>query len=297
MTVELLMLAGIVHLLLTAMVYWLCRRRMTRLQAATEAGLVFVLPFFGALIVGITRFCGWKRRFQAQIDPHKLMMDNDVFTNLISYDENVIPLRDTFLVDDVKTKRRVFLDAVKQNVLQNPKVLKMATHDTDREIAYYAVSMLSNRIEALENKMTQAQERLAVVPDDIEALKQYHTLMKEYVAQDFVDPLTKRQKRRQYLELLYKLQRLLPDEEEYQRECISQQIALEDYAEAERGCQRYLADFPEDEAGYVMFIRLYHAMGDVEKLQCKLNELKASPIRLSGEALQMIRYWGGQAHA
>lgn len=297
MTTELLLLAGVVHLLLTAAVYLLCRRRMTALQAMTEAGLVFVLPVFGLVIVGVTRLCSRLNFLQAEIDPHKLMNKNDVFTNLISYDENVIPLRDTFLVDDTKTKRRVFLDAVKQNVLQNPKVLRLATHDTDREIAYYAVSMLSNKIEALESEMTEVQERLNNLPDNLRWLNRYHELLGEYVEQDFVDPLTRRQKRLEYLEVLKKLKRLDHENCVYWRGSIEQQIALEDYVEAEKACQQYLAKFPEQEEGYVMFIHLYHAMGDAAKLQEKLNELKASPIRLSGEALQIIRYWGGRAHA
>lgn len=297
MTTELLIIAGVVHLLITAAVYLIWRRRMTALQAMTEAGLVFVLPVFGVLIVGITRLCKGGRTIRSSIDPHKLRNANDVFTNLISYDENVIPLRDTFLVEDTKTKRQMFLDAVKQNVLQNPKVLKLATHDADREIAYYAVSMLSNRIEALEAELTEAQDRLEAMPDNLYWLNRYHELLQEYVGQDFVDPLTRKQKRRQYLEVLRRLQKLDQANCIYWQESIQQQIALGDYGEAEAACEQYLNRFPEQEEGYIMYIRLYHAMGDAAKLQTKLNELKASPIRLSGQALQMIRYWGGQAHA
>ncbi|MBQ5586680.1 MAG: hypothetical protein IIU71_09925, partial [Selenomonadaceae bacterium] len=130
MSEELLLICIGCHLLLTGAVYLAVAMKADRRQALAEAGIVLLLPGAGFLAVGITRLLYSLRFMQNRIDPHKLMNRNNVFTNLISYDENVIPLHDTFLVEDVQIKRKVFLDAVKQNVLDNPKVLRMATYDT-----------------------------------------------------------------------------------------------------------------------------------------------------------------------
>lgn len=292
MSDELLLMCIGIHLLLTGAVYLAVSLKADRLQALTEAGIVFLLPGAGFLVVCITRLLYSLRFMQSRIDPHKLMNSNNVFTNLISYDENVIPLHDTFLVDDVQVKRKVFLDAVKQNVLDNPKVLRMATYDADREIAYYAVSMISGHIEELEGKLAELEAvlRQEAAPEKV---REYAGLLADYLSQDFVDALTKREKGRIYVEVLARLLQEEPDNDGYMQAKINQEILLEDYGEAERDCHAFQQRFPDREEPYLLYMKLYHAMRRPELLQDKLAELKGSRARLSPEALRILRYWGG----
>ena len=292
MSDELLLMCIGIHLLLTGAVYLAVSLKADRLQALTEAGIVFLLPGAGFLVVCITRLLYSLRFMQSRIDPHKLMNSNNVFTNLISYDENVIPLHDTFLVDDVQVKRKVFLDAVKQNVLDNPKVLRMATYDADREIAYYAVSMISGHIEELEGKLAELEAvlRQEAAPEKV---REYVGLLADYLSQDFVDALTKREKGRIYVEVLARLLQEEPDNDGYMQAKINQEILLEDYGEAERDCHAFQQRFPDREEPYLLYMKLYHAMRRPELLQDKLAELKGSRARLSPEARRILRYWGG----
>ena len=281
------------QLLLTAAVYLAVRRRGGRLQAATEAGIVLLMPGAGFLAVCAARILRSMDFMQSRINPHKLMNKNDVFTNLISYDENVIPLHDTFLVDDVQMKRKVFLDAVKQNVLDNPKVLRMATYDTDREIAYYAVSMISGHIEELESGMAELEKELEQSGEDMELVRRYAELLADYLQQDYVDAMTKREKRQAYIGLMGRLLQEEPDNIAYWQAKISQEIVQECYEEAEEDCHSFQQAFPDREEPYLLCVRLYFAMGEPELLKEKLSELKSSRARLSPEALRILRYWGG----
>lgn len=292
MSDKLLMICIGCHLLLTGAVYLAVAIKADRRQAFAEAGIVLLLPGAGFLAVAVTRLLYSLRFMQNRIDPHKLMNRNNVFTNLISYDENVIPLHDTFLVDDVQVKRKVFLDAVKQNVLDNPKVLRMATYDTDREIAYYAVSMISGHIEELEGQLAEleAELRQDAAPEKV---REYAGLLADYLSQDFVDALTKREKGRIYVEVLARLLQEEPENDEYMQAKINQEILLEAYSEAEEDCQTFQERFPDREEPYLLYMKLYHAMRRPELLEQKLAELKGSRARLSPEALGILRYWGG----
>ena len=292
MSEELLLICIGCHLLLTGAVYLAVAMKADGRQALTEAGIVFLLPGAGFLAVAVTRLLYSLRFMQNRIDPHKLMNRNNVFTNLISYDENVIPLHDTFLVDDVQVKRKVFLDAVKQNVLDNPKVLRMATYDTDREIAYYAVSMISGHIEELEGQLAELE---SVLQQDAapEKVREYAGLLADYLSQDFVDALTKKEKGRIYVEVLARLLQEEPENDEYMQAKINQEILLEDYGEAERDCHSFQQAFPDREEPYILYMKLYHAMRQPELMEKKLAELKGSRARLSPEALRILRYWGG----
>ena len=46
-----------------------------------------------------------------------------------------------------------------------------------------------------------------------------------------------------------------------------------------------------------MYIELYQAQKRPEELQKKIRELKACPIDLSKQALQVIRFWDKEAAA
>lgn len=293
----------LLHLFVSVIYYIIIRRFTVKLQAVTETVIVFCIPVFGLIIMAVGK--GIYRLVYRGKKPaaHKLSNENMIFTNMRDYDENVIPLNDTFLVDDVKRKRRVFLDAVKQNVLENPKVLRMATHDSDREIAYYAVSMLSSRLESLDSEMSELENKLQqpVNKHNLPMLRLYAQQLSEYVRQEFVDQLTRRDKRSVYLELLNRL--MLEDKEispelkkHYFLEKIDQEMELQMYAEAENTCTLFQKEFSLDEDAYLSFIKLYHAMRNPEKMYAKIIELKACPIRLSVEALRVIRYWGGRQH-
>lgn len=281
------------HLLSTAAVYLAVRRRGGSLQAATEAGIVLLMPMAGLLMVATARILQRMDFMQSRINPHKLMNKNDVFTNLISYDENVIPLHDTFLVDDVQVKRKVFLDAVKQNVLDNPKVLRMATYDTDREIVYYAVSMISGHIEELESGMAELEKELEQSGDDMELVRRYAELLGDYLQQDYVDAMTKKEKRQVYIGIMGRLLQEEPDNVAYWQAKISQEILQGYYEEAEKDCHSFQQAFPDREEPYLLCVKLYFAMGKPEMLKGKLAELKSSRARLSPEALRILRYWGG----
>lgn len=284
------------HLVMVLAAYLFVRRQGDPVQGATEALVVLLMPVAGFVLVVGTRLIKSFKPFQCNIDPHKLMNTNDVFTNMISYDENVIPLHDTYLVDDVKAKRKVFLDAVKQNVLQNPSVLKMATYDQDREIAYYAVSMISGHIEELESKISQLEGELLQNRDDMELRREYAALLKDYLAQEFVDKITKRNRTEQYVALLESLLQKKPDDMEYLQEKIDKEIVLGNYAKAQEACENFQHFFPEREEPYLAYIKLYFYMRQPAQMQEKLAELKSIPGELSLKALKTVRYWGGTSH-
>ena len=284
------------HLIMVLAAYLYARRQGDAIQGATEALIVFLMPVAGFVLVVGARIIKGIKPFQCHIDPHKLMNKNNVFTNMISYDENVIPLHDTYLVDYVSAKRKVFLDAVKQNVLENPRVLKMATYDQDREIAYYAVSMISGHIEELENKISKVEGELLQDKDNMELQREYAYLLKDYLEQEFVDNITKKNRTEQYVALLDSLLQVYPDEVEFLQEKIRKEIILENYTQAQEACESFQQAYPEREEPYLEYIKLYFHMRQPAKMEEKLNELKAIPGELSLHALELVRYWGGISH-
>lgn len=305
------------HLAASLVYFFVAAHSRGKIAAFCETVLALAIPVFGLLVLLVYRMACRIGGLDQHRPPKEEEEEVDVFTGNLDYDGNIVPLNDTFLMDDAKKKREFFTTAIKQNVVTNRGILRMAMGDSDRETAYYAVSLMTTKLEELENKLFAAEGELRqqavdhkgvnLRKDDGEAapakgswdkfrqqsvLEEYATALKEYLSYgDFIDSVTYRQKRRDYRETLGKLVHLLPERREYYAEEIRQLIALGEYEAAEEACQRFLQRFPQEERAYLAFVHLYEARRQPEKLRQKLAELKSCPIELSTEAMRVIRFW------
>ena len=269
-------------------------RKRDRIQATVEAVVVLALPGLGLLLALGCRILCAKFHLEKRQLPMERPEEEPLFLESMAYDGNIVPLNDTFLMEDAKKKRELFTTAIKQDALKDQETLRMALNDDDRETAYYAVSLLTTQMEQLESQLFEAEGKLQQEQESehLEDLEEYAGLLREYLSHEkFIDHVTFQQKKGVYLGILDRLVSLLPERKEYYMEEFQELIAGKDFATASEVCKAFQEHFPEDEDSYLMYIRLYQAMRDPGKLQAKIAELKACPIRLSVEAMRVIRYW------
>ena len=128
------MIFFIIHAIVTLLWFLVASRFRTRQQAMVESILVLLLPVFGLLMM-----LSWRlvcRMFHYDLHhPEPFEDDDDDFTlNTTDYQADIVPLSDTYLLGDARMKRRLFTNAIKQEVVENPEILREAVHDEDREI-------------------------------------------------------------------------------------------------------------------------------------------------------------------
>ena len=281
------------HILLTAGYFLINIRRKPRVHIVTETIIVLAIPLFGLLFMLGYRFCCYLLHLTKENQIENEREENVCFRG-IHLDEDIIPLNDAFLVDDVKKKRNYFTDAIRQAVVDNESILQMAVHDRDREIAYYAVSMLTTKMEKLENELFSKKSMIVKWEGEgsIQLLEEYTQMLKTYLThKKFIDHVTFRKKQGDYIGLLDYLRNVCPDKLEYYTEEIEQLLSTENYTEAELICAELKEHFPQKEESHMMYIKLYQSWRKPRQLQQKIRELKACPIELSQEALRTIRYW------
>ena len=286
-----------IHLLVTGVFFAVNRRKKKPVQNAAETGIVLLVPVFGILaLIGAKTLLALRMQGPADVGD-KLQNKEAVFTDLMRIDENVVPLNDSVLVDDPEVKRRLFTETIKRDVLQNPLVLAQAIHDEDREIAHYAITMITAQLDTLEEHLYTLERRVKEEPDEIEPLEEYADALGEYTAQRFIDRLSRLQKAAEHAAVLALLIERTPDRAERYEEKVREEIRLARYEAAEETCRAFLARFPQNERPYLLYIELYQAMHRPALMQEKIAELKACPIRLSINALNVIRFWDeGIAH-
>lgn len=285
------------HLLLTIIFFAVNFRRCSWLQVVSETMVVLCVPFFGLLIMLMFKLLCRLFHLEKGTCPEQ-EEEGESFFRGTELDCDIIPLNDAFLVDDVYQKRRFFTETIKQSVVENQSILQMAMHDRDREIAYYAVSMLTARMEKLENELFVREDSIlsGEIPENNTMLEEYTELLREYLSQKkFVDPVTWRKKQDVYIGLLDRLLSLHPEDISYYIEEIHQLLDIGNYRTAEQICSILKERFPDREEPFLMFIELYQAERRPKALQQEIQALKACPVDLSRQALRVIRYWDKEA--
>ena len=291
------MMLLIVHIVITALWFLLASRFRTRQQACVESVIVLLLP-----VAGLMMLLAWRlvcRVFHYDVHhPEPFEEDDDDFSlSTMDYQADIVPLSDTYLLGDAHMKRRLFTNAIKQEVVENPEILREAVHDEVREITYYAVSMMTARMGKVANDIDVVEQALAEGREEDRAanLARYADLLEDYLKNGYGDADGRAKKERQLIDTLAELVRLEPDDDDARKQQVRTLIRAKAFDEARAACAAYAAARPETEGPVYLRLMLAAAERDDAGVRTAVKELRALPVRLSPEALTAIRYWGGEA--
>lgn len=291
------MMLLIVHIVITALWFLLASRFRTRQQACVESVIVLLLP-----VAGLLMLLAWRlvcRVFHYDVHhPEPFEEDDDDFSlSTMDYQADIVPLSDTYLLGDAHMKRRLFTNAIKQEVVENPEILREAVHDEDREITYYAVSMMTARMGKVADDIDVVEQALAEGREEDRAanLARYADLLEDYLKNGYGDADGRAKKERQLIDTLAELVRLEPDDDDARKQQVRTLIRAKAFDEARAACAAYAAARPETEGPVYLRLMLATAERDDAGVRTAVKELRALPVRLSPEALTAIRYWGGEA--
>ena len=277
------------HLLLTAAYALAAVQRLPRLQAAAETLLVLLLPFFGFVILAV-----WHITCHLLHTGALPLYEEGRQRAMISLEPlaYVVPLQDTYLLGDARLRRRLFTDAIKQEVVNNEAVLRQAVHDEDREIAYYAVSLMTARAEKLAAELYALEQQLRTAgADDEPLLRRYAATLEAFLASGSGDEVSRREKRGALLSALAALAKAHPESTLYFEQALRQLLASGAYGQAEAVLRDYARQHPGEEGPYLCELRLALARRQPERMAAVVQALKTLPCRLSADALAAIRYW------
>ena len=265
------------------------------ISALSKALVALAIPVAGLVLLLLYELIGQVLGLMRRTGPDEEDEDLSLSIDDPAYSGDIVPLRDTFLLDDAKLKRKFFTDAIKQNVVERQSILNEAVHDSDREIAYYAVSLMTAHMEQLNEEIYTLEEQIKRGADDDALLDEYVKKVREFLLRQYGDEVTREQQRTRYMEMLRILAERHPDHPAYQAEEIRGLIRNGQLEAAETACAAFRAQHPTQELPLLLMLSLFQAAHDIERLQETVQALKQLPTRLSNEAMQAIRYWDGGA--
>lgn len=270
-------------------------KRRGAISAVAKGVFSLAMPILGLLILVLYEGIGNALALMGRTGPKEEDVDLSMSLGEHDYSGDIVPLRDAFLMDDAKEKRRFFTDAIKQDVVDSQAILQEAVHDSDREIAYYAVSMMAAHMEQLGAEIYELEEDIRRGIDDDETLEEYVGKVREFLVRQYGDAATRAQQRTRYLETLRALAERHPEHPAYYAEEIRELIRSGAFEAAAKACAAFRAKHPTSETPLLLLLQLDQAAHDRAHMQETIEALKKLPTRLSNEAMQAIRYWGGGA--
>lgn len=291
------MAALFVWQIIIALVYFLLRTRVAgRQEAAVESVLVLLLPGVGIVSLLVWLLVSRLAHFHA-VEPGDLREERVLPSfGQMAYQADVVPLHDIHLMTNAQLKRRLFTTAIKQEIVDNPAILRETINDKDREITYYAVSLLTARNEKLSAELYEIEQSLPGKEGEEEQalLERYAEKLQDFLRTGSRDEKDRGAKQKELLRVLERLAEKLPDRTMYQEMAIRLAIEMGEYDRAEEDIRRARAQNPDAETPAGLALVLAVARHDAAGIRQAVEEIKALPVRLSPVALNAIRFWGGE---
>lgn len=227
--------------------------------------------------------------------------DEDIPLELLAIQEkvnkekelNIVPIEDALVVSDYATRRKMMIDVLKEDTLQYMDVIKTAVLNEDTETSHYAVSAVVEIKRKLAIRLQELSVKFEQNNRDAHLARSYAKVLKEYMRSGFLDNQTVKKYKYMYIQVLHQLILNKDNDEKVWQEKLKTEIELKEYAAAEATCLQYLEKYPHSENPYICLLKLYYTTKSTIKMQSILEELKRSTIKLSNQALTIVRYWSG----
>lgn len=209
----------------------------------------------------------------------------------VNVERNVIPIEDALILNENKVKRRVLLNLLKEESIQNMEALKFALENDDSETSHYAATAIMEIKRKLLQSMQELEAHLNENPNDIQILSSYREVIKQYINSGFLDEKTHRKNKYLYSSVLEKMIEIEPNEANYFIEKITSDLSLAEYQKARDFCDLFLSLHPFCEEAYFLDMQINYSIRDLHAFSNSIDRLRNSNVRLSPNGLSRLRFW------
>lgn len=206
---------------------------------------------------------------------------------------NSVPLEEALLLNDNSKKRKLLMDALRDELLQNPGILKAALTNEDTETSHYAASAVMEMKRKFFISLQEFEVQYEQNKHDSNVLIPYAEVLEKYLSSGFFDERTYQKYQVTYSTVLENLLENHQHEEKYFQQKVNCELVVQNFDKARQYCEKFLICHPQSEIPYLMAMKLFYNLRSFAELHQVLDKLKSSSVRLSNEALQMVRFWSG----
>ena len=207
-------------------------------------------------------------------------------------ERNMIPLEEAIAITEKQDLRNLMMNVVSTDIKRSLASITLALNSEDTETSHYAASVLQD---ALNEFRTVVDREYKSILDDAPDKYARCTKLIDYMDQVLSQKVFIDMEQRNYVGTMETVGEILymgePDSITVgQFEAIALRLlGIGDYEKCEKWCERIRMHCPSTLAAYTCQLKLYFAMRRRDDFFRCIDELKASPVVIDKETLELIR--------
>jgi hypothetical protein len=257
--------------------------------------VIALCPVVGIIFIGLS-YLWYKVFMSAPVDLEDVIFgkDHPKFETKAEEDKerNMIPLEEAIAITEKQDLRTLMMSVVSSDIKNSLASITLALNSEDTETAHYAASVLQDALN--EFRTTVDKEYKAILEDHPDKFEKCRNLI-DYMDQVLSQKVFIEMEQRNYVSILESVGEILymgePDSiSSNQFETISLRLlGIEDYENCEKWCERSRIHCPSALSSYTCQLKLFFSQGRRDDFFRVIEELKASPIVIDKETLELIR--------
>ncbi|WP_313800175.1 hypothetical protein [Cytobacillus sp.] len=287
------MLSALLVYYLIAVIYMIIEYRKSKRNITVKSMIVFFCPFVGFFIL---YFMFHKLKNEEQAIPDGLIKKEQeqsvILQNVdVEKETSIVPMKDALLLNDNQTKRKMLMDLLKNETFNRIEILQTALKNDDTETSHYAATAIQDIKGKLLNSIGEMEYQIEENPNDLKLLISFGQVIKNYLNTGFLDHRTVKQYSYRYSRIMENILEINPKGNEFYIEKINCDLQLGELETAEKYCQLFLHHCGNEEEAYFMTMKFYYTIKNQIKFHEVLQLLRQSPVRLTPQGLNKIRFW------
>ena len=207
---------------------------------------------------------------------------------------NLAPLEEALAISDFDDQRIVMMNVLHGNVKESMTAVAGGLESSDTETAHYAASILQSELSKFRKNVEAQFTKIDAAEEEVRKQELRLVLLSylnRFLEQHLLNPV----EQKSYIDTTDHLADVIYESNPQSipgGECemiFLRLLEIKDYGPCEKWCERMKTLYPNMLATYTMRIKLYYTMGDSERFQQAMQELRSSDVVIDRETLEMIR--------
>ena len=270
-------------------------KKVSKELAWFRSVVMFLVPGVGPLLMLMGWF-GFEHIFRQDVDLSDVIFSKDREREIIRTNEekerNMVSLEEAIAVTDKEELRGLVMGIAQGDYEDSLKAISLALNSEDSETAHYAASVLQD---ALNDFRLKVQKGYNKVQKRDKQLVETATGLIAYMSKVLVQDVFTGVEQASFAHIMEKTAQILFEEapEEvtsniYETVCM-RLLEIEDYEACELWCKRGMERYPNTLSSYTNLLKLYFNSDRREEFFQTMSDLKASPVIIDRETLELIR--------
>lgn len=298
MSTAFIMIAAIIHISICLFYFIAIKKRVAHLPESMLL-VMALIPVFGPLCVLLLEWLIIRKKDGViETDIHKMNLGDSIYNKTTFLEEerpqDIVPLEEAILINDVPTRRAIMLDILHRDPLQFIDLLMVARFNNDIEVTHYATTTIME----IQREFELAIQKMAVAvkenPENVLLLDKYIDVLGKYIDSGLLRGHLLEQQRAHYAIALAKSAELVPNHKDTYFKIIENDLHMKDYRHAEETARYMETRWPTDENVWLAGLRVCVESKNSKGKADLIVRMKHSPIDWTVSGKERMRFWCGE---